>query len=246
MPSKNIETPPPDGAVAYLSFSGLIQDRMGLAMWQADGSGPEPAATGHSFITPIRRVTSHYYIASREYDGLDILSPGGLKGNDLTVGFPQFLAALSQQGVALADIIIRLPLITPGEDREGQDWVYQYDIETRYLRPSAALVLLAGSEPMLELSTCVIQLTENYVGATDFTQVKISAVSEEAHAVDVSQSSSIATQLLARAFLADVQQKQIRLVIDEIRVVPEPFAGKGRSHGLFGEILMSRIEARPK
>ena len=155
------------------------------------------------------------------------------------------MAALAQHGFGLADLTIRLPLITPGKDIEGQDWFYRDDVETRFLRPSAPLMLQLRRENIVALSTDKISLIENYAGTTDFSQVRISAVSDNAQAIDVSAACTAVAQRIAQAFLADVAGRKMRLVIDEIRVLAESFSGQGRVHGLFGEIPMSRIEATP-
>ena len=100
-------------------------------------------------------------------------------------------------------------------------------------------------ENIVALSTDKISLIENYAGTTDFSQVRISAVSDNAQAVDVSAACTTVAQRIAQAFLADVAGMKMRLVIDEIRVLAESFNGQGRVNGLFGEIPMSRIEATP-
>src|SRR5690606_2965223 len=118
-----------------------------IALWQADGSGPEPAAVGHSFDAPFERITAHYYIASRDH--VDPAARGGLAALGVSGEWLALRAALAAEGHALGDLTLRLPLTTAGADREGEDWFYRDDIETRYLRPQAPLPLLLGDAPLL-------------------------------------------------------------------------------------------------
>ena len=55
----------------FIPFQGLEADDEGNAAWNADGSGPEAAKTGHAIgWTPCVAVAYHYG-ASRDHDDID-------------------------------------------------------------------------------------------------------------------------------------------------------------------------------
>src|SRR5687768_9250399 len=118
-------------------FAGRVSDGFGVALWQADGTGPEPAATGHTFITPVEPITAHYYVASRDY--VDAAKRGGMHATELVGAWPHLAKALRDAKRHVSDLVMRMPLTTAGADREGEDWFYRDGVETRYLRPQAPL-----------------------------------------------------------------------------------------------------------
>lgn len=220
-------------------FEGLVADGLGIALWQADGSGPEPAATGHRFVTPIATITAHYYIASREY--IDPAAHGGLVATRLDGGWPRLRAALARAQAAAADLVLRLPLTTAGADREGEDWFFRDGVETRYLRPQAPLPLLCRGRAVLEFAPPRLVLTEDYRGARSFEDVRITLASEPTQARAGATAGEEAA--LARAFLDDLGTRAVRFVVDAIRLTPQTFAGWGRGSGRYAEIPSARIEA---
>lgn len=228
-------------ARAALRFAGLARDRLGIALWQADGSGPEPAATGHTFTTPLGPITAHYYIASRDYDRIDPGARGAAACLGPDRGWPALAAALAAHGRAYADLVVRVPLTSAGAAREGEDWVYRDDVETRHLRPQAPLVLALADAPMLALPAERLTLTEDYRGATRFADVRLSLVSSPVAVQSLPAAPAVAREI-ARAFLADLAGAPLRLVVASIRLLPETFAGAGRLGGRFAEIPGARLE----
>ena len=216
-------------------------DALGIALWQADGDGPEPPATGHRFVTPIETITAHYYIASRDY--VDRAARGGLAATELHGAWQRVRAALGATGNSLKNLLIRLPLTTAGADREGEDWVYRDGVETRYLRPQAALPLLLNAEILLEFAAPRLVLTEDYRGARRFADVRIALRSDPTPARMIGDSGKPgAAGALADALAADLAGRSVRFVVDAIRLTPETFGGNGRTSGRYAEIASARLE----
>lgn len=220
----------------------MAGDALGIALWQADGSGPEPAAVGHRFVTPIETITAHYYVASRDY--VDHAARGGLVATELHGTWPRLRALLGSGTKALGTLIIRLPLTIAGADREGEDWWYRDDVETRYLRPQAPLPLLWNDEPVLQVAPPRLVLTEDYRGARSFADVRIALVSEPAPVMTVGgRSASAAAAAAADALVADIGTRSVRFAVDVIRLTPETFGGSGRTSGRYADIPAARLEA---
>lgn len=228
-----------NGMIQGIELAGRVGDGFGIALWQADGTGPEPAAAGHRFVTPIERITAHYYIASRDY--VDISAHGGVRASGLIGGWPTFPTALAAARRTISDLVMRLPLTTPGPDREGEDWFYRDHVETRFLRPQAPLPLSLQGSALLEFATPRLVLTEDYRGARAFADVRISLVSEAAPARAASSVADGPFAEVAAALLADVAGRSVQLVVDSIRLSPAAFSGNGRTSGRFAEIAAARL-----
>lgn len=223
-----------------IDFCGLVDDALGIALWQADGSGPEPAATGHQFTTPIETITAHYYIASRDY--IDSAARGGLRAIGLRGRWPELRSALKVGDRAIENVTIRLPLTTAGADREGEDWSYREGVETRYLQPQAALPLLLDGKRILEFAPPRLTLTEDYRGARHFAEVRIALVSDPTPVTVAAGLSEGALRQFADAFLADLGNRVVRFVVDSIQLTPQTFGGRGRTSGRYAEIPVARLE----
>jgi len=222
-------------------FRGLVADGFGIALWQADGSGPEPAAVGHRFVTPIETITAHYYIASRDF--IDPTTRAGLTATELHGSWARARAALVANGLAVTNLSMRVPLTTAGADREGEDWFYRDDVETRYLQPQAPLRLLLNDETVLEFPAPRLVLTEDYRGVRKFAEVRIALVSDPTPVRAPSgDARSVAADALMQALLADLAGRSIRFVVDAIYLTNETFDGKGRTSGRYAEIPAARLE----
>lgn len=222
-----------------LRFAGLAADRLGIAMWQADGSGPERKAVGHTFVTPLRPVTSHYYIASRDH--VDRSARGTAMLVE-PIGIPSLARALQDAGASPGDLCVRLSLLTPGADREGIEWFYRDGVETRYLAPRNGIALRFRDAPMLELPVPRLVLTEDYRGASSFADVRLSIVSD-AFTPRIAPAVDATTRRLGEALLDALAGSPLRIVVDAIQLLPETFEGDGRLQGRFAEIPSARIEA---
>lgn len=223
-----------------ISFQGLVGDALGIALWQADGSGPEPAATGHRFTTPIDTITAHYYIASRDY--IEPSARGGLVATALFGAWPRVRAALTGVTQGIRNMVIRLPLTTAGADRESEDWFYRDGVETRYLRPQAPLPLSLDGETLLEFAPSRLILTEDYRGARQFADVRIALMSDPMPARIAGRSGKSEVDALKNAFFSDLAGRSARFVVDAIHLTPETFDGHGRTSGRYAEIPTARLE----
>lgn len=226
---------------ASMVFSGCGADGLGLTLWQADGTGPEPAATGHSFDTPIGRINSHYYIASRDYAGIDPTARGGLAALAPLEGFPRLAEALSDASSVPADLVIRLPLITPGADREGIEWSYRDGVETRYLRPVGPIPLAIGGDVAVLLAVTRLVLTEDYRGANDFADARLSLTTDPFSVTSVASASKPVTAI-SRAFLQDLNGRKLCFTAERVVLLPDGFTGNGRTQGYFADIPVARLE----
>jgi len=223
-----------------IAFTGFVQDGFGIALWQADGSGPEPAATGHTFITPVEPITAHYYVASRDY--VDVSAHGGLRATRLNGEWPQFEAALATARHEARDLVMRLPLTTAGPDREGEDWFFRDGIETRFLQPQAPLPLSLQANALLEFAPLRLVLTEDYRSARDFSEVKIALVSDAVAVRPAPGSLDGPFAVVVEAFLADLRGRPVRIVVDAIQLTETTFSGHGRTNARFAEIPSARVE----
>jgi hypothetical protein len=222
-----------------IEFSGRAAERLGIAVWQADGSGPERAAIGHAFDTPIGRITSHYYIASRDH--VDPGAAGGVVGIDLHGKWPHLRESLAEHRRSVGDLLVRLPLTTAGNDKEGKDWFYRDDVETRYLAPRTAVPLDFCHTPLLQLPVERLMLTETYKGATSFADVRLALVSDPAEPQRAARLEGAARDV-ANALLADLGGRRLRIVVDAIVLIPESFDGDGRIDGRYADLPMARLE----
>jgi hypothetical protein len=222
-------------------FRGLVADGLGIALWQADGSGPEPAAVGHRFVTPIETITAHYYVASRDF--IDPTAPPGLTATELHGPWSMARTALEANGLAVTNLSMRVPLTTAGADRQGEDWFYRDDVETRYLQPQEPLRLLLNDETVLEFPASRLVLTEDYRGVREFAEVRIALGSDPTPVrAPRGGARSVAADALTQALLTDLAGRSVRFVVDAIHLTNETFDGKGRTSGRYAEIPAARLE----
>lgn len=224
-----------------IAFNGFGAQHFGIALWQADGSGPEPRAVGHTFDTPIGPITAHFYSASRDYDRIDPQSHGGLVATEPIEKFINFSEALKANKYSLSDVALKIALTTPTGDTEGKDWSYEDDVETRHLKLNGPFILELRRQGLIEFVVDRMTLTENYQGVRSFKDVRISLASDPITAKNSAYASSVGTQKVAQAFLTDVGDAKLRLKIDEIRLTGETFDGRGRVRTRFADLLGARL-----
>lgn len=106
-----------------LLYEGYGADHEGIAVWNADGTGPEPQRTGHSYTWDGSTYTTCYYAASRDYDDIDT-DPNACLAHFTQVvkGFPNFEIQLAYRGYTIDQFKTRVDLSTMGNDIEGEDW----------------------------------------------------------------------------------------------------------------------------
>jgi hypothetical protein len=106
-----------------LPFTGLEADHEGFACWNADGTGPEPQAYGHTFTWNGINWWMAYYIASRDYDNIDP-DPDAALGHftDAGTGFPNLEIQLAYRGYTIDQLKLKSGYATLGNDIQGIDW----------------------------------------------------------------------------------------------------------------------------
>lgn len=202
-------------AQQQIPFEGYLSQGQGFASWNANGSGPEPAATGH--INPLTGTPSTYYAASLDYITQNSEDAGFHLLPEMT-GFPDFELSLISNGYTPEDVTIKLGLGSYEEDIEGLDWLTlgedyyanHYDIEVNFELDGQA---------MLIGNLCYINHqrtgTENYwylnSPFTNLTDVSVGGVVAE----------------IAAAFLNDMDGKE--LIFYAEMDVAQTISGNGRS-----------------
>jgi hypothetical protein len=206
-------------AQQQIPFEGLFSQGEGIASWNADGSGPEPAATGH--INPNTGTPSTYYSASRDYVTGNPDHAGAHFLPEIT-GFPTFLQALSDHGFTCDQVKIKLSLATYEEDIEGLDWLNMGEEYYANCYGSQLSIELAGV-PLF--SGFVSFINHHRTGATNYWYNQTAYVA----ITDVSEGSS--ESLVAEAFLSDLNGKELHFYFES------EVAGFINSQGRDGYIL---------
>jgi hypothetical protein len=106
-----------------LSYEGFKSDHEGIAAWNSDGTGPEPARTGHCYTWNGDEYCYPYYGASRDYDDMDP-DPEACMAHftDSVKGFPNLLIQLAYRGYTIDQLKVKIDTLTLGNDIEGEDW----------------------------------------------------------------------------------------------------------------------------
>ncbi len=116
-----------------LPYTGLAAEHQGMAGWNADGTGPEPAGDGHG--------AQRYYTASRDYDDIDP-DPNAAFGHFIPQmhGFLNLDLQLTSRNIPVEQLVIKQGLASLGNDIMGLDWGFEngtdywcnyYDIDYR-------------------------------------------------------------------------------------------------------------------
>jgi len=102
---------------------GLGADHEGMACWNADGTGPEPEAVGHTFWYGGTERWMPYYFASRDYDDIDS-DPNAAFCHfiDAGAGFPNLKTQLAYRGYTMDQLKAKTDIATLG--RLGLGWSY--------------------------------------------------------------------------------------------------------------------------
>jgi len=226
-----------------ISFVGLADEHMGIATWNADGTGKEPAKDHPPLTTPIGEIKHHYYGSSPDYDGIDPESPGGLRATEAVCGFTHFMAALRKEGYSISDLVANVPFYTPTEDPTG--WSYENDIEKRYMRSHGPTVFRLRGEQLFQVPADRSVSLSDW-GVAKFSDVRFWGYTEPSRAEDISRSSSEAIQRIAQAFLKDVGSQRLCFVMDALVLRHDlAFSGNGRVGGMIVEVTSSRLEVVP-
>jgi len=221
-----------------LPFSGLAADHQGLACWDTDGTGPEPEAYGHIFSWAGTDYRMPYYVASRDYDGIDPdKNASGAYFIDNLTGFPNLETQLEYRGYTLDQLKLKFGPGTLGNDVEGVDWGYDGSIHWYTYYGYDVSIEIAG-EPILEF------VTDTSHGFVDLTTLDIwTNISSYSKVTDVSNTASNNAQYIAMSFLKDLGGHSIGFYIEDF-FADDMEPGNGRIDGVFMELQNSKFIAR--
>jgi hypothetical protein len=216
-----------DTELWLLPFMGWSTEHEGVAAWNADGTGPEPAATGHT--VPIPGFGSvPYYAASRDYDDIDP-DPNAAFAHltEGPTGFPLFQEALTDNGYTFVDVQMKFGLSSLEEDILGEDWFMIGDTSTPHnLYYGATFYMVIDNEPILwgtvSFNDCYyVWDSGNWNITTSFLKP------DSAWNIYTSQ----AFKAIGRAFLEDLGCEEIRFYAEMFS--NGIFAGNGRIGSYF-------------
>jgi hypothetical protein len=222
-------------AFAQIPLQGLAVDHEGSAVWDADGSGPDPAGYGH--IHPFGYGSVRYYSASRDYKDIDP-DPGASLCHflDGISGFPLFEQSLVDHGFSAGQVKVKINRSDVNGDVEGEDWFTFIDQHV-FNRYDADFLVELDGEPMIS-GYGNYYMTSYKEGSGDTWKV----TSSFCNPCDASASSSPQVQDVAQAFLEDMDGEMLRFVLEDVRSTGVFFSGNGRVDGLFFEIYSGYIE----
>lgn len=219
---------------AQIPIKGLHADHEGIAAWDADGSGPEPAAEGH--LHPFGWTNTPYYSASVDYDGI-LPEPDAalahIEGE--IIGFPLFEQALADQGFLPDQVKIKIGLMSLESDLEGEDW-FTISSCHHFNSYNGTYILELDGETMIggfanfAFLTYEQSVYNHWHMETNFGRL-----------YDASENSSAPVQAVAAAFLADLNGMELRVIYEKMQSTGIAFDGNGRD-GVFFEIVSGYIE----
>jgi hypothetical protein len=202
-------------AQSQIQFEGLYSQGEGAVGWNADGSGPEPAAIGHNGI--------YYYTASRDYVDSGSSSGGRLLEN--INGFPLFAEALVDNGYTPDQVSFTFGLADMGDDIQGIDWFSIGSVNYSNFYPIIIRMYLAG-EPMIS----AIGNYGIYIVGAGLQEMETGFLKVD----DVSAQSSVPVQLIAAAFMNDMEGEELKANI-QVDFAAE-LTGNGRLGGYFDAV----------
>jgi len=212
--------------IPELPLIGLGSNHEGIAAWDADGSGSEPKTSGHSFTFGGYNWRMPYYIASRDYSGIDQDSSAALfHFTDNAQGFLNLELQLEYRGFSLDQLKAKTSISTLGNNIEGVDWGLDENNYWCQHYGNTITIEIAG-QPILE---CFIdtnysfddlaQLNANWQSYTTYTNF-----------VDISASESRDAQFIATSLLKDLEGRLVKLSTKGNQV-PGNFEANAREGG---------------
>lgn len=216
-------------AQQQILFEGLVSQGEGIAGWNADGTGPEPAATGH--LVPATGFGHQYYYGS----SADYITqnPAHAACHFLSgmTGFPLFEQALADNGFTPEQVKVKFGLCTLGDDIEGIDWFFMNNWAFSNYYDNYFKIHLNGL-PMLAGYCNYSQMYINTTSGNWLTESAYAPISFNA------QLSSPEVKAVAQAFLDDLNGAEI--IIKYESTYGSAFSGNGRS-GAYYNILNGTI-----
>jgi predicted outer membrane repeat protein len=197
-----------DKGLPSIPFQGLEDNNEGVAFWDTDGTGDEPLRNGHSNFL--------YYSASVDYDDLNP-DPNAafchiLEGCE---GFTNFILQLEYRGYSMDQVKIKSGISDLDEDKEGEDWFGEDTLNYYH----SLMTIEINDEPVIGFMADTLNAT-----AESEWHVKSSA----AIVYNASESSSNDIQIIAQAFMKDLESRQLNLDYS-ISFTGETFNANGRS-----------------
>ncbi len=208
-----------------LEFSGVYSQNEGSAAWNADGTGPEDAGTGH--LVPAPGFSNlYYYGASRDFITGNV-NEAFAQIHPTMTGFALFEQALVDNGFNPSQIKFKCGLGSLKADIENLDWfiIDDYHYSNHY---DFDFFIECNGEPMLAgvLKFLNINIRLDASGSW-FNETPYFPLH------DVSNNSSSAVQSVAEAFLADLNGMNVKLSFNSSYA--HSFQGNGR-YGAFYNI----------
>ncbi len=208
--------------LSELPYMGLVTDHQGMAGWNADGTGPEESKDGHG--------AQRYYVASRDYGDIDP-DPNAAFGHFLPdmKGFLNFSLQMQYRNIGPDRLLIKQGLASLGNDVMGLDygfdngnyWCNYYDID--YLLELDGEVIIRG----------LIDTSHSWMNADPvFWYCDVTLDRPR----DGSATSSPDAQIIAAAFMKDMEARKM---INDVQVMTydtNTFSGNGRYDGGFFNI----------
>jgi hypothetical protein len=221
-----------------IGFEGLASENQGIACWNADGTGPEPAATGHSYDYGGVSYLMPYYIASRDYDGIDPdknAATGHITSN--LKGFPNLNIQLQYRGYAPDQLRIKSGIGTLGNDLMGTDWGINGPIHWYHYYGFEVILEIAG-EPILQFVMDTNYVIDNLAHPSNWkSNSTFSKVS------NVSNTASRNAQYIALSFLKDLGGHSIKTYMEgDFRGFMN--GSNGRISGVFHDIQNAKFIAK--
>jgi hypothetical protein len=214
-----------------LPIQGLAVNHEGFAGWDANGTGPEPKRNGHD--------SQLYYIASREYDGIDP-DPNACFARmleDGMEGFQNFALQLAYRGFTSEQIKLKMDLRDLDEDVEGEDWSLIGNIHQVNFYHSSITAELNG-EPLFGFVCDTMKSYQNLNNPS----LGWWGNSAKTIVFDASASSSNDVQLVAQSFFKDLEDRQIHTETSLTTSATGTISSCGRSGG-FWQINEAKIVA---
>jgi len=217
-------------ANGQINFEGIVSQGEGIAGWNANGSGPEPMATGHQVPAP-GFSSQYYYGSSHDYI---TQNPAHAAFHFLPsmTGFPLFEKALSDNGFTPDQVKVKFSLSTLGDDIEGLDWFFMNNWAYSNYYDNYLKIQL-NEESML---ACYFNYAQMYINTTSGDWLTETAYSQVRYNAAFS---SQAVKDVAQAFLDDLNGAEIILKYES--TYGSAFSGNGRS-GAYYNVLNGTLE----
>ncbi len=228
-----------------IQVTGLKSDNEGTALWNSNGSGPEPANSGHNLYwtggSPCYDGTSYYYVASR--DAVDSTASSGGHATQVLYGFQATQDALAAGGFQVSDLTYSFGISGMGQDLEGQEWLFDPGTMTELRAYTGGkLTLRLDGQAIIEAPITSLFGTLSYGNLSDCLDDAVSARLVPALLQDISAPFALPIRTVAAALIQDVGIFGISLVFETLEPIGQSsFTSNGRT-GAYFENQSGRLE----